>query len=284
MIAAVLLVAVISSSQGPTPAPAKAADTHEQKRKLEQRKTATNKKPTQRTPPAVNSATALVATWNRQDLGKQREKEPPVDWWARASTILVTLFTGALTVLAYRQWRSMEKQAQYTRDTLAETKKSADAATLAADVARDTLKAQRAHATVEEFRLTGPQPCDFSYAINNYGVTPAKLVDQVICWIITANLPETPDYGGGINFPTTIYVYPGKPTFTRVKISDPEIDRAFAGLTANAANVGVDLVMFGKITYDDVFGERHVTGWVRTYAGYGGFVYNPSAPQYEHSD
>lgn len=74
------------------------------------------------------------------------------------NALAVTVFTGALALLALFQWLAMRKQAKYMRDSLKITERTADAAKQGADAATEAVKTslmtERAIVLVENVRAT----------------------------------------------------------------------------------------------------------------------------------
>jgi hypothetical protein len=119
----------------------------------------------------------------------------------------VTLFTGALAWLAYHQWRAMQQQAHHMRDTLAETRKAADAAIKSAEAAKRSadvlINSERAWVIVNDvspplFNVEG-QPHEFRFEIKNIGKTVARLTGpyRTRFHLLAHNekLPDVPEYG-----------------------------------------------------------------------------------------
>lgn len=129
------------SSQPPPPTPSESAYTDQNKTAPKEAEADTNKQSSDPSASAFDKQRPTVAPRDQQQARSERQQSSPVDWWSRGSTILITLFTGALALLAFLQWSAMHKQAQYMRDALVETRKAADAAKLSANISRLGLEA-----------------------------------------------------------------------------------------------------------------------------------------------
>lgn len=105
------LFAVNQQSQPPSPAPRKPAHTNQSGASPEQKKTSANDQTTTDLISAMNQLTAAMAAENQQQSREQTDKKSPSDGWAIANAILVTIFTGALAILAFLQWKAMHRQA-----------------------------------------------------------------------------------------------------------------------------------------------------------------------------
>ena len=101
-------------------------------------------------PPASPPIEKFAAENQTANPGVPRHNQSTTDWWSRASTILITLFTGALAWLAHRQHQAIKEQAEYMRDGLALTKQAAEAATVSANAAKQS--SEIAGASLEAIR------------------------------------------------------------------------------------------------------------------------------------
>lgn len=136
LILLVTLSAVGQQSQPPSPTPGKSAHTHQKKTSPENRNTAAHENSTKDLAAAIKQLNTEIAAQNQHQTSTQSESKPPSEGWAKASTIFVTVFTGALAILALLQYLAMRKQAEYMKEGLAETAKAADAAKVSADASR----------------------------------------------------------------------------------------------------------------------------------------------------
>jgi hypothetical protein len=99
------------SSQPSAPTPVKSTHTHQGKSESKQEKTSASDETDRELTTAIKQLVAEIHARNQQQSGAPHNNEPSPDWWGRASTILITLFTGALAYLAYLQWTAMHRQA-----------------------------------------------------------------------------------------------------------------------------------------------------------------------------
>jgi hypothetical protein len=106
------LFALGQHSQPPSPTPGPSNRAHQSKSNEKNEKATGNDEATKQLTSAINQFRAEIASWNQQELAKQSEREATPDWWSRVSTILITLFTFALAVLAYLQWKVGDEQAK----------------------------------------------------------------------------------------------------------------------------------------------------------------------------
>src|SRR5437660_1072547 len=111
---AVLLLVVPSNI--PTPTPGKPAHDNQRESSPNHSVTKRNDADAAQSPAAIHQSAPLVTTRNQKQPGAPNDREAASDWWSRANTIALTLFTGALALLAFFQWRAMHKQANTMRD------------------------------------------------------------------------------------------------------------------------------------------------------------------------
>ncbi len=192
--------------------------------------------------------------------------------------------TVAYSIAAYWQLTILEDQAQAMRETLKETKGiaeqtkvAADAATVSAKAAQDSADAakesnritlqttrndQRAWVGVSRFLGKEIKPgveMRFGVRISNFGRTPARSVRTQTSWsALPRSTPFTP-------------VYPPRkrsqqasasvvmPTFEGEVLAPPVI---FTESQVKALESQLSyFYVYGRITYDDVFGHPHFTTW-----------------------
>lgn len=154
----------------------------------------------------VDKGTSLASDGTKGGVAKEGgssyrgERSPHTDWWVIANTGLLTIFTGALAWLAHRQNQAMQTQAEYMRDALVETKKSADAAHASAEA---LINGERAWVKEQVFvgssYIQGPGKANqFCFDLVNEGKTVARLMSYRARFHLlpmNARLPQTPDYG-----------------------------------------------------------------------------------------
>jgi hypothetical protein len=105
------MLLIAAPSKGPAPAPTKPAQEVQNQTGPEQTKTKPDNKAPQNSPTTIQQTTPEITLRYEQYPGQQGDSKPPRDWWALANTGAVTLFTLALAILAYCQWRAMRRQA-----------------------------------------------------------------------------------------------------------------------------------------------------------------------------
>jgi hypothetical protein len=247
-------------SQPPFPATAKPNQTNQDKAP-KQDEGNTNNNSSQASSPAINQQPAPVVTiQNEQNCCSPREHGASADWWARASTILLTLFTGALALLAYKQWgalddqhKAMREQAQYMRKGLrisliaARTaKRSADAAKLSAESLR---QAERARILLE---LRSSYVGIHEVWMVNNGRTPAHAISQKIGeGIVPVGIPDLD--------PRTITEVQVLLNYTLAPGESKHLETLDVLRFRNqmGAKEGEVYVASASIVYRDVFGVEH---------------------------
>jgi hypothetical protein len=240
--------------------------------------------------PAVTATTPPQPVPNREASGVDpkaaRHGARPADkpWFDSQFwfNLLLVIFTGLLAALAYRQLRAMHRQADLMSGQLASMnttgedthklaiamKDAADAAKLSADSANAALKTQRAFIITEGFDIIDDgRWLNFKCAINNVGATPAKITEAFTCWMVAKELPIKPDYDvtNRMEHPH-LMIATDKPIRVEKTIESDERERVH-GAFITAQTDGGDplewLYIFGRISYEDAFGDSHVTGWAR---------------------
>jgi cell division protein FtsL len=106
-----LAISVFGQSEPPSPAPRPAAHASQKKAESERSKAAADEDATKQLTSAINRLTAEIASENEQRSRTPNNDKPPSNWWAIANSILITLFTAVLAVVAVLQWRAMDRQA-----------------------------------------------------------------------------------------------------------------------------------------------------------------------------
>ena len=118
------LAAAGQSSHGPSPTPSKEAQGNQNQASKVRSEPHENQQATSSASPTLTQPSAVVTTGNQPDPRSIKKDHPAKDhpannWWeivgtiaGVVNTILLTLFSGALALLAYRQWRAMDRQAK----------------------------------------------------------------------------------------------------------------------------------------------------------------------------
>ena len=170
--------------QSPSPTPAKAVNKPHNPAASKQGKASNNQHSAS---PSVSVSTQAITLGAQPETGKeaaQPKQKASTDWW-------LTVFTGALVLVAVMQFIAMHRQANYMRDNLAIAKSTADAALLNAQAA---VNAVRPWISVD-IRFTNPNY--FIVTAKNSGNSPAEV------WIAEGEfrfvkeesaLPDIPGY------------------------------------------------------------------------------------------
>jgi hypothetical protein len=282
----VILIALLgwlsnAQSQPPSPRPAKPAQENKNQPSPKQSESTTNQQPSEDIPALTDKVITELARRNQQQTAGERKKETSIDWWGIFRDALLVIFTGALAVLANRQHQAMIQQADYMRDALAETKKSADAAVNAATVAKRSLEvAYQAKVGITSITLTDPwamartvddnatlSRCCVEMILINTGSTMAR--NFSFEYLIDIDGLE-----GVINPPAMIHRDPTDlhPSVPFQKMSLP-IHGHFpdANVLWRYAVEGRNLTVSGHFSYWDIFGNQFR-------AGYFGKISNPPNP------
>lgn len=150
----ITLFAVGQPSQPPSPTPQKAAHANQSETNPEQQKQTANDQATENLMSAINQLSAEIAARNQQQSSAPDKDDTSTKWWARGNTIAVTLFTGALAVLAYFQWRAMHRQANITDRYTALAEKQSQIADKQREIAAEQLAITKANEARREAERT----------------------------------------------------------------------------------------------------------------------------------
>jgi hypothetical protein len=261
-------------SQPPVPTPSKTTQENQQKSAPKQEKARTDKQSPANASATSNESRTERARGDQQQSGHKSEQKPPTNRWAIANTFLITIFTGLLTFLAYRQWGAMDRQADYMRDGLALTRQAADAATRSAEA---LMSGERAWITVTVKSAIPPlepheklvnmedlvaifsgerldEPAfDITYTAKNSGKTPAWITAiGAKIDVISAldDLPASPDYSDSIEHMQgeIMLVYD---SFVERRQSVPWAD--WISIT-EASGL---LCLYGVVEYADIYNRAH---------------------------
>jgi hypothetical protein len=222
----------------------------------------TSRTPSQQGSPAASAPVLATEARQppRQNAGEQGGSGPH---WAEWALVFVT---GLLAVYTYRLWRSTKEaateQAKLTVASLEEMRRAADAAGRSADVARDTLHlAHRAHLHLESWQIDNFRPNAVPIVqldVLNTGPTGATLIGIRTAYDYTDPPPASPAYRA-----------PAQPKHGLVRPSDmAEIVLSFefqGPISEDAAEAVASgtrpIYIWGEITYEDIFGDDHRTGF-----------------------
>ena len=204
------------------------------------------------------------------------EPTPTHDW--------ITIFTGALAVVAIFQFVAMWRQAKYMRDGLKSSQQTAEAALLNA---KAIINAERAWISItphlSEIKFyplrekNAPIPENivdalpiahvFPAKMVNVGKTPAKIEGSAIHYVRSTIHPSEwnaiPDYGVlseyvHVAFPSEVLTLTAElfplTTLTEAQINAIETQKEF-------------LYAYGIVKYSDVYGNKHETRF--------GYIYQP---------
>jgi hypothetical protein len=160
--------------------------------------------------------------------------------------------TAALVFVGVMQFFAMGLQAYYMCRALTITKEAADAATQSAKVAAQALHlSERAymaivHSDVVPDGTSHEAPWHITLTIMNVGHTLATKLEISLDYLSVFHLPESPSFTHS----------------TELEPLPPTGQRVFKGpLVAMPVSTGTVLWIYGKITYEDVFGHSHNKGF-----------------------
>lgn len=282
----VLVIATVSAfaqSQPPVPTPAASVQNQESKASPEAKKPSVDQSDAKALSAAVDQLTSAIKDETRAHQQDSAENNPSWHWWAvNGINFLIAAFTGALMWVAWQQWKTYERQADLMSDSLRVATISANASKEAADAAKATVetmernarKQLRAYVTLKfgkDKKAEDETNETFTFFIKNSGQTPALNLSSNFGWRQepgpNARWPKgvepigtVVDIGGSKAPLGAGEVTPLHSPIDRVQ--DPHVFRR----ALVAANLGQCTLFFvGQITYDDVFGEHHVTNYCMTH-------------------
>lgn len=149
-------MALYEQSQGPAPTPSKSEQSDQHQTAPKQAKAETDERISNKPMSGINQPPPNPAAANQKQPCTPQQESPPANWWSIASTILITIFTGALALLAWCQWRAMNRQAQYMQTGLLtsikagwDTRRAASAASRSAEA---LLNSERPWVVVDPLR------------------------------------------------------------------------------------------------------------------------------------
>jgi hypothetical protein len=223
-------------SQPPTPAPTKSSQKPQQRPSNKSPEARKDNYVSKTSTPSTDQSNPTIITVEAGNSRQNQESESSTNWW-------IMVFTGLLVATSILQWWY--------------TKRSADAAKLSADVARDSLViGERAYVTVDQlnaYLAHGESPI-IKYEILNTGRTPAIFVSAQHGFAIAKEIPEIPVYSSISEGPATIAS--GNKIFIP---ATPDPDFIFSHDLIPSLKAKDSYVYFwALITYRDVFNKiRH---------------------------
>jgi hypothetical protein len=246
VVVALTCIATALAAQSPPPPPAPTETTQKKQEAGDRVNTNGN---------LIKQVTVLLKKQNEaaeRQRQKDREKSSS-DWW-------IVYFTGALTFVGIVQLIAMFRQASYMREGLAETKVAADAAKKSANAAEDSVVLARQNMHLDQRAWVAPnevitkrgsnQPLTATILLKNTGKTFAKRCFVSSNRTVKALTDADPDFDTlmqtakkinlGIIAPSQQVPYTISATF---QSNDPDAVR----------------LIFGKVTYTDVFNYDHWT-------------------------
>ena len=147
-----LPILLLAQSQPPSPTPAKPTQKSKGTATDKQVEVSSIQGDANSLSAAVDKLTSEIASWKKQESAKQDKTDTSAERWAIGSAAVSATATIAIAILAFFQWRSMDKQrlamdmqAKYMSDGLIETRRAVDAAKASADTAvlqRDVMDKQ----------------------------------------------------------------------------------------------------------------------------------------------
>ena len=199
--------------------------------------------------------------------------------------LFITLFTGVLAVVAILQFIAMHRQANYMRDGLDATKKSAEAAGKAAEAAKRNAEAlvnsERAWVLTDlVFSADLPAPAPTKSRIL-YGASEGRETISIDICLICRNDGSTPAWitHKQMHF-RNLSVLPTSPDFSSVELFGDYMDRTLEPITVGGeakhrftlecggpSEAAKTQIVYGFVKYRDVFGPDRETRFAYTVRG-----------------
>lgn len=256
----IALFASAQDSQPPAPTPPKIAQNNKGETARKQAETPNYQSAADSLSAAISKLTSEVTTWKQQQSTERKKEDSSTDRGIMWSTIVTAAATIAIAVLAYFQWKTlkahhtvMDRQADYIRDALKETRRSADAAMGSVDL---LISRERARLVVSDMELANPMDATNIFvklSIRNIGHSHAFQVEmRAACYLRTPStgIPDLAPHFLGLlekesehNFIMVDVVPP---------ISQDQLDATIQG-----TGVG-DIRVYCVIKFIDVFGKKRV--------------------------
>lgn len=159
------LSVVAQLSKPPSPTPAPPAHENQKKAKPEQQQTPANDQTTQDLVAVISKLATEIATNNQLQSTAINKGESSTKWWSIGNSILITIFTGILALVAVLQWKAMHRQADITLRQV--------------DISEKLALAERAWIIVTIETHESPNLTNsglYQVCIANYGRTPARIM------------------------------------------------------------------------------------------------------------
>jgi hypothetical protein len=178
-----------------------------------------------------------------------------------ASTFLLFVATGALCVVAVRQWRTMQgheraltQMGTYMSQGLAETAKAASAAGMSAKAALSTaegfMNSERAWLIIETSEMDMTQAV---FKFTNYGRTPARLTEIGLTYVVRSSPDIWPvDYSELRGVLCTSHIIAPTTSTLRYRATIKYADEVTEGGPQFRH-------VYGIVRYEDIFGRVHAT-------------------------
>jgi len=254
LVAALLLVCTVASSQEPTPAPSKSSDAQQNKSGASTHPATENKSNAKLPTIVVNIAQPPDTEEQQRDKRRERDEKTSLEWGGSIWTLVIALFTIASTIALW--W---------------ETRKSSGAALKAANVAeRSLVDLERPYVFADLHEpifdqvvvAAGRPQMNFvrsrtpvKYGLINRGRSPAFLTD-FYQRLVSGGIPgpvdsSDPDLEGVVS----------------LKGQDVGADPHPCRIDFVAGEMDLDaLYLIGFIRYTDIFRRQHLTGFCAKYS------------------
>jgi hypothetical protein len=200
------------------------------------------------------------------------------------SDYLLVLFTLALVLVSWLQWKVLCKHEEWMKKHDAHLEKLAQSAKDNADAAKDNAKAAQdsfksvidserawvvADAPLVPKNISSGQSVKIECAIRNRGNTMARIVEKAENYRIqnpASDLPETPDYGKKSEWSNGLVLAPASESVStrEFQVTNDEFHKVITG--------SMVLFVFGYAKYWDVFEREHETRYI--------FRFNPTAERW----
>jgi hypothetical protein len=215
----VLLFVILGPSQTPSPTQTKPGQEKQHKAAPEQPGGTANQGATKNSTAISHEPSPPTAIWNQQNSSTDGQGKSSADRWPTFFAGLLTLFTGALAVLAYKQWNVLREQRTAMRDQASYMRKGLRISLIATRTAKQTARAAKksADALINAERAwviaelewknkktdiimqTLPEGIQavvrLQLKLSNSGRTPAWIIGTWVLHEVTAVVAENPRLG-----------------------------------------------------------------------------------------